>query len=79
MNIQVLDYKPFKDDLEELVSGLKNMDLMFIDEKGAVDHLLTWDIWKCKILECARKHNRNFKQTLNNNIKNYKTKLAIMT
>ena len=61
--------------METLVLDLHEMDQMFLDEEGSVDHLLTWDIWKCKFLECAKKHEKNFKLDLNKSIKNLQKKI----
>ena len=50
INTQILDHKPFVDEIKQLVLELQEMDQMFLDGQGEVDHLLTWDIWKCKFL-----------------------------
>ena len=69
MNTQILNHKPFVDDIESLITDLCEMDKMFLDERGEIDHLLTWDIWKCKILECANNHNNLFKKNNTEDIK----------
>ena len=69
MKVQVLDYAPFKEELETLIGELKQMDQSFLNENGEVDHLLTWDIWKAKILECAGRHAKTYQKDLDNEIK----------
>ena len=75
MSLSVLNYQPFQNDLTKLVEELHNLDHSFINEQGEINHLLTWDIWKTQILECALHHAKELKHDVYKEIKQIQDKI----